>query len=107
VGSAYHVLRCETRCSELVRSALFRNVRCPSETRGQAKHFDARSLRRATPEPGPRWNPGVNFRAKSVLERAIVLLGASVSVVAALGPTLIFGIAGIVLTAIAAAALSL
>jgi hypothetical protein len=42
-----------------------------------------------------------------VLERAIVLLGASVSVVAALGPTLIFGIAGIVLTAIAAAALSL
>jgi uncharacterized integral membrane protein (TIGR00698 family) len=54
-------------------------------------------------KPGPRWNPGVNFSAKFVLECAIVLLGASVSVntVAALGPTLIFGIAGIVSIAIA------
>jgi uncharacterized integral membrane protein (TIGR00698 family) len=53
-------------------------------------------------KPGPRWNPGVNFSAKFVLECAIVLLGASVSVntVAALGPTLIFGIAGIVSMAI-------
>jgi uncharacterized integral membrane protein (TIGR00698 family) len=54
-------------------------------------------------KPGPLWNPGVNFSAKFVLECAIVLLGASVSVstVATLGPTLIFGIAGIVSVAIA------
>jgi len=54
-------------------------------------------------KPGPRWSPGVNVSAKFVLECAIVLLGASVSVntVAGLGPTLIFGIAGIVSMAIA------
>jgi uncharacterized integral membrane protein (TIGR00698 family) len=54
-------------------------------------------------KPGPQWNPGVNFSAKFVLECAIVMLGASVSVdtVATLGPTLIFGIAGTVSMAIA------
>ncbi len=52
--------------------------------------------------PGPRWVPGINFSAKFILEFAIVLLGASVSVtmIAALGPTLIIGIAGIVAVAI-------
>jgi uncharacterized integral membrane protein (TIGR00698 family) len=49
-------------------------------------------------EPGPRWNPGIHVSAKFVLECAIVMLGASVSAgtVMALGPALIFGIAGIV-----------
>jgi uncharacterized integral membrane protein (TIGR00698 family) len=53
-------------------------------------------------KPGSRWDPGINFSAKFVLEFAIVLLGASVSVttIAALGPTLIAGIACIVAVAI-------
>lgn len=48
--------------------------------------------------PGPRWVPGIAFSAKFVLEVAIVMLGASVSIatILALGPVLIFGIAGIV-----------
>jgi uncharacterized integral membrane protein (TIGR00698 family) len=55
-------------------------------------------------KPGSRWNDGINFSAKFVLEFAIVLLGASVSVtmVAALGSLLILGIACIVALAIAA-----
>jgi uncharacterized integral membrane protein (TIGR00698 family) len=55
-------------------------------------------------KPGPRWNPGVNFSAKFVLEFAIVMLGASVSIttILALGPALIIGIASIVSFAIAA-----
>jgi uncharacterized membrane protein YadS len=38
--------------------------------------------------PGPRWVPGIAFSAKFVLEVAIVMLGASVSVatILALGP---------------------
>ena len=54
-------------------------------------------------KPGPQWNPGVNFSAKFLLEFAIVMLGASVSVntLATLGSTLIFGIAGVVSMAIA------
>jgi uncharacterized integral membrane protein (TIGR00698 family) len=53
-------------------------------------------------EPGPRWQPGLKFSAKSLLEFAIVLLGASVSAttILALGPFLILGIAGIVAVAI-------
>jgi uncharacterized integral membrane protein (TIGR00698 family) len=53
--------------------------------------------------PGPRWSPGINFSAKYVLEFAIVLLGASVSITAisALGPLFIAGIACIVAAAIA------
>jgi uncharacterized integral membrane protein (TIGR00698 family) len=53
---------------------------------------------RTTWTPGPRWSPGIAFSAKFVLEVAIVMLGASVSVatILALGPVLIFGIAGIV-----------
>ena len=48
--------------------------------------------------PGAQWNPGINFSAKFVLEVAIVILGASVSVttIFALGPALILGVASIV-----------
>ena len=55
-------------------------------------------------KPGSIWNDGINFSAKFVLEFAIVLLGASVSVtmVAALGSLLILGIACIVTLAIGA-----
>ena len=55
-------------------------------------------------KPGSLWNHGINFSAKFVLEFAIVLLGASVSVtmVAALGSLLILGIACIVALAIGA-----
>ena len=53
--------------------------------------------------PGPRWIPRINFSAKLVLEIAIVMLGASVSVttISALGPALIVGIACTVAVAIA------
>jgi uncharacterized integral membrane protein (TIGR00698 family) len=52
--------------------------------------------------PAPRFIPGLNFSAKTVLEIAIVMLGASVSVatILALGPILIVGIASIVSLAI-------
>jgi uncharacterized integral membrane protein (TIGR00698 family) len=55
-------------------------------------------------KPGSLWNDGINFSAKFVLEFAIVLLGASVSVtmVTALGSLLILGIACIVALAIGA-----
>jgi uncharacterized integral membrane protein (TIGR00698 family) len=55
-------------------------------------------------KPGALWDPGIRFCAKPLLECAIVLLGASVSIatVLALGPVLIFGIAGIVAVAIGA-----
>src|SRR6516165_2193514 len=55
-------------------------------------------------KPGSLWNDGINFSAKFVLEFAIVLLGASVSItmIAALGPLLILGIASIVAVAIGA-----
>ncbi len=54
-------------------------------------------------KPAPRFHPGINLCAKFVLEVAIVLLGASVSVatIAALGAGLIAGIAAIVAVAIA------
>ena len=52
--------------------------------------------------PGPRWQPGIQFSGKFVLELAIVMLGAAVSVgtIMALGPLLIVGIACIVAAAI-------
>ncbi len=55
-------------------------------------------------EPGPLWRPGVTFSAKTLLEAAVVLLGASVSArtVLALGPGLLAGIALVVAAAIAA-----
>jgi uncharacterized integral membrane protein (TIGR00698 family) len=53
--------------------------------------------------PGPVWQPGINVSAKTLLEIAIVLLGASLSAgtVWALGPILLFGIITIVVVAIA------
>ncbi len=53
--------------------------------------------------PGPRWHPGVAFSAKILLEIAVVLLGASVSIrtVLALGPELLGGIVAVVAIAIA------
>jgi uncharacterized integral membrane protein (TIGR00698 family) len=48
--------------------------------------------------------PGIRFGAKTLLEVAVVLLGASVSVrtIMAVGPALLVGIAGVVVVAIAA-----
>jgi uncharacterized integral membrane protein (TIGR00698 family) len=53
--------------------------------------------------PGPVWNNGIGFSAKTLLEIAVVLLGASLSAVTviALGPFLLIGIALIVAVAIA------
>ena len=52
--------------------------------------------------PGPRWQPGIAFSARILLEIAVVLLGASVSArtVLALGPALLAGIVAIVAIAI-------
>lgn len=54
--------------------------------------------------PGPSWLPGLGFSAKTLLEIAVVLLGASVSArtVLALGPELLIGIVIVVAVAIAA-----
>jgi uncharacterized integral membrane protein (TIGR00698 family) len=53
--------------------------------------------------PGPRFHPGVAFSARTLLEIAVVLLGASVSArtVLALGPALLGGIVLVVAVAIA------
>ncbi|GGA89147.1 UPF0324 membrane protein [Brucella endophytica] len=52
--------------------------------------------------PGGRFDAGIGFSAKTLLEIAIVLLGASISAgaIAAAGPGLILGIAGVVIIAI-------
>ena len=54
--------------------------------------------------PSIGWFAGINFSAKTLLEIAVFLLGASVSAksIAAAGPGLLLGIAGIVVVAIAA-----
>src|SRR5258708_14859504 len=54
--------------------------------------------------PSARWLPGISFSAKTLLEVAVVLLGASLSVgtILAAGPGLLLGIAGVVIVAIAA-----
>ncbi len=54
--------------------------------------------------PGARWLSGINFSAKTLLEIAVMLLGASVSAraILAVGPALLGGIAGVVVVAIAA-----
>lgn len=59
-------------------------------------------LIRAFWTPGPAWKPGIAFSAKTLLEIAVVLLGASISgaLVWALGPILLIGIALIVAVAI-------
>lgn len=60
-------------------------------------------LIRAFWTPGPAWKAGISFSAKTLLEIAVVLLGASLSAVTviALGPILLVGIAIIVAVAIA------
>ena len=54
--------------------------------------------------PAARWAPGIKFSAKTLLEVAVVLLGASISArtIVAVGPDLLLGIAAVVLVAIAA-----
>ena len=54
--------------------------------------------------PGARWRGGIDFSAKTLLEVAVVLLGASVSAatVIAIGPWMLLGIAGVVAVAILA-----
>ena len=54
--------------------------------------------------PGARWLPGIAFGAKTLLEVAVVLLGASISVgtIVAAGPGLLLGIAAVVVVAIGA-----
>ncbi|SHM96698.1 conserved hypothetical integral membrane protein [Duganella sacchari] len=58
---------------------------------------------RTTVQLSPRWDAGIHFSAKTLLELAVLLLGASVSAGAILasGWTLLAGIAGVVLLAIA------
>jgi len=53
--------------------------------------------------PGPVWKEGIGFSAKTLLEIAVVLLGASLSAATmlALGPILLIGIALVVAAAIA------
>lgn len=52
--------------------------------------------------PGQTWRAGIGFSAKTLLELAVVLLGATVSAAAliAVGPLLLAGIAGVVTAAI-------
>lgn len=59
---------------------------------------------RAVWSPSERWLPGIRFSAKTLLEIAIVLLGASLSAatVLAAGAGLLFGIIGVVVAALAA-----
>ncbi len=54
-------------------------------------------------QPGPRWTPGIHVSAKTLLEIAIVLLGASVSVgmIRRAGVGLLAGIVAVVFVAIA------
>ncbi|MDX3806968.1 YeiH family protein [Bosea thiooxidans] len=53
--------------------------------------------------PSQKWRAGIAFSAKTVLEVAVVLLGASLSAgtIVAAGPGLLFGIAGVVTVALA------
>ncbi|NBJ10300.1 YeiH family protein [Microvirga arsenatis] len=54
--------------------------------------------------PGPRWAPGIGFSAKTLLEIAVMLLGASISFQAVrdAGLSLVLGIAAVVALAIGA-----
>jgi uncharacterized integral membrane protein (TIGR00698 family) len=64
----------------------------------------AGSLVRTVWAPGRRWSAGITFSAKTLLEIAVLLLGASVSVsvIRSLGAELLLGIAAVVFVAIAA-----
>ena len=61
------------------------------------------TLLRTAWTPGALWRPGLAFSAKTLLEIAVMLLGASVSGVAilAVGPWLLLGIVGVVGVALA------
>jgi uncharacterized integral membrane protein (TIGR00698 family) len=58
---------------------------------------------RAAWAPSAKWHPGIAFGAKTLLEVAVTLLGASISfsAVAAVGPALLIGIAAVVVVALA------
>lgn len=60
------------------------------------------TLVRSLWKPDDRWRPGISFSAKTLLEIAVVLLGASLSAttVAATGAPLLLGIAAVVFAAI-------
>ncbi|HEV2511562.1 YeiH family protein [Bosea sp. (in: a-proteobacteria)] len=60
------------------------------------------TLVRSLWKPDSRWRPGISFSAKTLLEIAVVLLGASLSAatVAATGAPLLLGIAAVVFVAI-------
>jgi uncharacterized integral membrane protein (TIGR00698 family) len=62
------------------------------------------TLVRSVWTPHRRWLPGINFSAKFLLEVAVMLLGASISIqtILAVGPSLLLGIAGIVMVSIPA-----
>jgi uncharacterized integral membrane protein (TIGR00698 family) len=62
------------------------------------------TLLRTVWTPGPRWTPGIGFSARTLLEIAVMLLGASISFQAVLqaGLGLILGIAVVVAVAIGA-----
>lgn len=60
------------------------------------------TLVRSLWKPDSRWRPGISFSAKTLLEVAVVLLGASLSAatIAATGAPLLLGIAAVVFVAI-------
>ncbi len=62
------------------------------------------TLLRTAWSPGDGWLPGIAFSARTLLEVAVVLLGASLSLqtIVAAGPGLLIGIAGVVVVAIGA-----
>src|SRR6202163_4424341 len=55
-------------------------------------------------EPGSRWRAGIAFTAKQLLEVAVALLGASLSIatIAASGPALLVAIVAVVILSLAA-----
>ena len=64
----------------------------------------AGTVLRSAWSPSARWQPGIDFSAKFLLEVAVVLLGLSLSAqaVAAAGPGLLAGIVGVVFVSLAA-----
>ena len=62
------------------------------------------ALARSVWTPSARWRPGVQFSGKFLLELAVMLLGASLSVaaLAAAGPALLLGVIGVVAASLAA-----
>lgn len=60
------------------------------------------ALIRAAWKPGPRWAPGIDFSAKTLLEFAVAMLGASISIraIVAQGLSLLVGVAIVVVASI-------